>query len=455
MTPAGGTIVMAGGLVTLEVPPGAVSAPVNITVMPATNAPSSELLAPGSAVAVRPAGLAFARPVTVSINLSAIALPQGVQRNELRVHQVQGAAWDVVPGSTLSPDGTIASVSLTTVPTLGLVALPVTDVLLAATRENLLVGDSLQLGALALHASTDTLPMRPIAWASTDTSVASVTTTGLVRALRQGTATITARAGAATATRTLTIAPSVAPLFSDSFESGDFSRRENGASWISTPWMDVTTRIAHTGSRAARFLQGDSREWAELRFGGLPRSTEVFMQFWLYMPSGTEVPSVGPRIRVLGTRNDKFFRLWGTTDEMYGANPGNKLGASIWGDGSGDGGVGTEYEFTPDQGPQWGMGEGPDPKPLAPLVTDANRGRWVRVRIRCRASGADNRSGVIQLWLDDRLVLNRTDLHTYPPGGVPGGFTHGYLLGWANNGFQPGQYTYVDDVWISAQGFPP
>src|SRR5690606_21939126 len=96
------------------------------------------------------------------------------------------------------------------------------------------------------------------------------------------------------------------------------------------------------------------------------------------------------------------------------------------------------------------MGQGPAPIPaLVPFIIDANKGRWVQVRIRARVSGADNRSGVIQMWADGVLVGNDTALHNYPPNGENNFYVNGYLLGWANSGFLPGQMMYIDDVTIS------
>ena len=463
VSPAGGSVAFAGGLVRLTVPPGAVSSNILVTASPATDAPASALLTSGSSWSFSPGNMTFSKPVTVTVNVSALTLPAGVRGRELRLHRANGSSWELVPGSAVAVDGSTVTANVMQLSTLGLLALPVTSILIATPRDSIAVGGTMQVVAVARSATADTLPDRPVTWTSGAPGIAAVSTSGMVTGIAPGRAGITATSGAVTVTDSITVVappPPVVPgvpaaqVFTDGFESGDFSQRQNGVSWVGTSWMDVTTTVARTGSRSARFRQGDSREWSELRFGGLPRLPEVFLQFYLYMPSGAEQPSLGPRVRVLGSRNDKFFRLWGTDDAMYAAAPGNKVGASLWGNGT-DGSVGQEYEYTPDTGPQWGMGEGLNPVPRVPFVTDANRGRWVRIRIHCKVSGPDNRSGVIQMWADNTLLITSTRLQTYPPGGSPNSYTHGYLLGWANNGFQPGQYMYVDDVSITATAFPP
>lgn len=462
VTPLGGTISLAGGRVHLTVPPNAVSSKIMITASAAESTPAADLLAGGSAISFSPVGIAFAQPVTLTVDLSSFTMPPGVRRHELRLHRTSGAGWEIVPGSSINPAGTTASASLTTLPMLAVIGLPVTSVLITKPGSRITVGGTMQLSGLARAADGDTLAERSIVWTSSAPDIASVSTAGLVTGIAPGRVGITATSGASSMTDSIAVTAVAAPaplppplpqVFADGFETGDLLRRQNGVSWVSTPWTDVTSNVARTGTRSARYRQGESGTWGELRFGGLPNMPEVFLQFYLYMPSGTEIPSLGPRVRVLGSRNDKFFRLWGSNDAMYGALPGNKVGASIWGDGT-DGSVGQEHQYTPDNGAQWAIGEGSTTSTRTPLVIDANRGRWVRIRIRCKVSGPDNRSGVIQMWADDTLLINRTSLQTYPPGGLPNGYTHGYILGYANNGFQPGQFMYVDDVSISASAFP-
>ena len=328
----------------------------------------------------------------------------------------------------------------------------VASVSVALNASALTVGQATQATATTRDASNAVLTGRIIVWSSSNTAVATVSATGVVTAVAAGTATITATSEGKSGSATVLVASSTATtLFADGFESGALSFTQSGIAWISNAWVDVTTVIAHAGGRAARFRQGESTNFAELRFGGLPNLPEAFIQFYLYLPSGTESPSVGPKVLVLGGRNDKFFRLWGNTDSDYGVLPGDKVGASLWGDGQ-DGGLGIEYMYAPPTGAQWGMGEGPTPMRTL-FVTDANRGRWVRMRIHAKVASAANNDGVVQIWADDILILSNTALHSYPGAGAPNTFTTGYLLGWANNGFQAGQYTYIDDVVISRGGF--
>lgn len=245
--------------------------------------------------------------------------------------------------------------------------------------------------------------------------------------------------------------PASGQLFTDTFESGGFSTRQNGVWWSSTPWAEVTNAIAHTGSKSVRFRQGESREWAEMRFSGLPRMPEVFVQFYLYMPSGLEQPYVGPRVTVPNNHgNDKFFRLWGGNPESI------RYGASTWDANDGTSSLGIEYRYN-DGHEMWLMGEGVAgiPKLRGFIGSPAYQGRWVEVRIRCKVASPANNDGVIQVWIDRTLALNATALASYAWGGVANYFEDGYLLGWANNGFPTGQNMYLDDFTVSATSFPP
>jgi hypothetical protein len=246
-------------------------------------------------------------------------------------------------------------------------------------------------------------------------------------------------------------------VFRDDFESGDFSHRQNGVHW-GVESVDVTVNISHSGTKSARFLEGDHRPWSELRFAGLANPTEVYLQYYLYLPSGSESPSVGPKAKIIGPGNDKFFRLWGGSYSERSYT--NQVGASTWGDGSGvDGTLGGEYlRSLPGEGNQMNLDQIRDGTQKVPFFKDANRGRWLQIRIRVKEATSANNDGVLQIWVDGSLVINWTDLDNgdiYSTGPNVHGFTEGYILGWANNSWPVGQVVYLDDFVITTGGFGP
>jgi hypothetical protein len=320
-------------------------------------------------------------------------------------------------------------------------------------------GDTVRFSAQATW-STGRTTLPPVTYSTTGGTVTSTgrytapATTGTYRVVVEhsggtlrDTAVVTVQGEAAPPNQS-----GVTVLFRDGFETGDFSHRQGNVRWTSTPWVDVTSDIAHNGIRSARFRQGASKNWGELRFGGLPQVPEVFIQFHLYQPNGQESPFLGPRVRVpVDGMNDKFFRLW---SGPYN-NSHIKYGASTWGAG-GVGRLGTEF-MRNDGTRMQGMGQGGSAFALSPkppfIGAEAYLGRWVSVRIRCRVSSPANNNGVIQIWLDDQLVADRQGLPSFSFDGIGNFFESGYLLGWANSGFQAGQHMYIDDVVISTGGF--
>jgi hypothetical protein len=326
---------------------------------------------------------------------------------------------------------------------------------------SLAAGASQQFGVTASW-STGATTVPPVTWSASGGTVSSTGayvapsaagTYQVIVAHTNGTVRDTAVVTVAGATTSSSTGAQV--LFSDDFESGDFTKVQNGTRWSSTPWVDVTTSIGHAQSRhSARLRQGESTNWGEMRFEPLPNVPEVFIEFLLYQPSGTESPFVGPKVRA--TRdgyNDKFFRLWGGADATQSPI---SYGASTWGI-NGVGNLGTEFRRN-DGTKMWGMGEGGTGFDGAsnrfPLIgASAYLGKWTRIRIHAKVASAANNDGIIKIWLDDSQVYNRTNLPSYSITGVSNFFSGGYLLGWSNTGFQAGQYMYIDDVVVSTGGF--
>jgi uncharacterized protein YjdB len=82
---------------------------------------------------------------------------------------------------------------------------PVASVEVAAPATRLIVGGTLQLAAAARTSSGEVLNGRPIAWSSSDTTVATVTQAGLVRAHAPGAVIVRAASEGRTGQATLTV----------------------------------------------------------------------------------------------------------------------------------------------------------------------------------------------------------------------------------------------------------
>src|SRR5439155_788178 len=128
--------------------------------------------------------------------------------------------------ATVSPSGQVTGVAPGTAPitatsegksgtaTLTVTSVPVASVSLSPATANIRVGQTMQLTATPKDSAGNTLTGRTVTWASSNTSVASVSGSGLVTSVVAGTATLTATSegkdGSAVVTVTLVPVASVA-----------------------------------------------------------------------------------------------------------------------------------------------------------------------------------------------------------------------------------------------------
>ncbi len=110
--PGGGTVQLAGGQATLEIPAGSVAAQTMITAVPATGLPSGgPPVVPGTAWDFGPDGTVFAQPVRMTIRYDPANLPPGTVESNLRIHKLvdgtyrqQGAGMVDLVNRTVSAD---------------------------------------------------------------------------------------------------------------------------------------------------------------------------------------------------------------------------------------------------------------------------------------------------------------------------------------------------------------
>ncbi len=91
--PEGGRLEFLSGRVVVDVPAGALTESVELTVEPVANAPGSPRLVAGTAYDLGPDGLQFAQPVTLTIAYEDSDLPFGVRGEELRLYKALGQGW--------------------------------------------------------------------------------------------------------------------------------------------------------------------------------------------------------------------------------------------------------------------------------------------------------------------------------------------------------------------------
>jgi hypothetical protein len=226
--------------------------------------------------------------------------------------------------------------------------------------------------------------------------------------------------------------------------------------------------VAYDGGSHVFRINMASKAAGEIRFSGLPELGDVCIEQHVYMPSGTEAPHVGDLLTAVedgSSSNDKLFRLYGayqpsTADYsvLYGAStwPITKRGPAY---------IGTEYLRTTSVTPYAYNGTGEQgsyfgSKNRQPaggfLGAAAYAGTWTRLRVRCTVATAANNDGVLQIWVNDTLVLSRTNMPTYAGlfgPGVHNAFRSGYLWGFQNNAARPSGRLYLDNIRFSTGGF--
>ncbi|HVZ76717.1 MAG TPA: hypothetical protein VG818_01905 [Gemmatimonadaceae bacterium] len=98
---SGGVVQTADQRVTLNVPAGAVSKDVVISVTPVSNPTNDEHVAANSVYQFGPEGTQFAQPVTLKLAYDSTALPAGTDPASLRISTFVNGAWQVVDNITV------------------------------------------------------------------------------------------------------------------------------------------------------------------------------------------------------------------------------------------------------------------------------------------------------------------------------------------------------------------
>ncbi len=357
------------------------------------------------------------------------------------------------------------------VATVTVAAPPVATVAVTPGSASLAVGGTADLDAVARDAAGRTLTGRAVTWATSNPAVATVSGTGLVTGVAGGTATITATSEGKSGTAPVTVSapPAGASLaFQDGFESGTVAASQGGYGWLgyraaSGEGVSVSRDVARSGGYSMKFTYAGNTNLcadgsAEQRFTLGENLPEVWMEYYVYLPSGTDGkgakfvhrrPVCAAESDPNGTvSNNKFFALWGTSYDVRAGSGGVKVAAEYRRTskaGEGDsylyGTWCTDTLLCSDWGHPGGLWD--------PAFTDALRGRWVQVRIHAKV--ADSKAaanGMLQMWFDGALRVNMQGLDLAPNAGGDRWFRNGYLMGWANSGFDQTTALYVDDFQI-------
>ena len=190
-------------------------------------------------------------------------------------------------GETKSPTDTPVATTDTPVAT--------TVTLSAATLSFSSLEDTQQLTATVRDQNGATMSGTPVTWVSAASNVASVSSTGLVTAVADGTATVTATLGSATGTASVTVATTDTPVATTvtlsaatlSFSSLEDTqqltatvRDQNGATMSGTPvtWVSAASNVASVSSTGLVTAVADGTATVTATLGSATGTASVTVQ---------------------------------------------------------------------------------------------------------------------------------------------------------------------------------
>lgn len=315
------------------------------------------------------------------------------------------------------------------------------------------VGDSYQLNALVKDATGNEVPDAELTWKSSNTSRATITSSGVVSALAEGSVSFTATSGSSSDDSQVTVAQesdgggggsSGTPIFFDDFEGGDRSLTANGVRWSGSTsnaygGVNMSTANPRSGTHSLR-LRYDGAPlgtdgFAEQGFridGGL---SEVYFEYYLHVPANYFH-------RVDYPTNNKLFRVW--------QDKSNSNTFSIT----------TEYELTSacagcskhrmiaEQ--TGGKTIENNPNPLIGPNGHIVIGEWNQIRFGFKAaSGLGKADGFYRMWVNGVLVSELANFEFWNKKGLPETLIEaGYLMGWSNSGWNEDTEFFVDDFKV-------
>jgi hypothetical protein len=326
------------------------------------------------------------------------------------------------------------------------------------------VGDSYQLSGVVKDAAGSEVSGAELAWSSSNTSLATITSSGVVSALAKGTVKFTATSGSASDDSQVTVAEESdggtggggggggdgTPIFSDDFESGDRTHTENGMKWSGAKGGNGGVSMPGGFGRnesqySLRFRYGatdsGTDSFAEQSFRGLDTS-EMWVEYWLFIPANFkhrhDLPGNNKlmQLNYTGSKSQiltlEYQRQSDTSSSMrrFLSTSKHLDGTKNWP---------TTDRNTPDF-----IGPNGHIKP----------GQWSQIRVHYKASsGADIYDGRAEIFVNGTLV-HGLDWAFWDPT-YKGQINGGYLMGWANSGFDEQTEFFIDDfkVWTSNPGW--
>ena len=282
---------------------------------------------------------------------------------------------------------------------------PVATVTVSPAAPSVQVGATVQLSAVPRDASGNVLTGRTITWASSNSSLATVSASGLVTALVAGSVTISASCGGVTGTATVTVNPPASPttIFSEDFESGSLSKWNESNSTTQAIITDATA--AHSGSKFMRMtygINGGDAAWLNkyLPQGNRQLYVRYYARFSTNWAGGTKLVAlrgapVGNPAGALGRAgicpNGKDSFTADLVTEFGGGDTYPSKFYLYWQD-----------MWADSNGQCWGRyGPTPSTMPYFGPMPEMTKGVWHKIELTAKEnSSATAADGVVRMWID-------------------------------------------------------
>lgn len=254
-------------------------------------------------------------------------------------------------------------------------------------------------------------------------------------------------------------------IVSDSFESGDFSAPGSpGFKWSSvtpTPTSIVTATAlvfqttllnksapetsqweAKSGEHALRFLYPAGEDWVEQRFALSEPQPEIWMSFWLRVPTNYAHPKVKG-----ASDNQKLFTVW--MDGYSNKGEGSTVGMEFRGSGGG-----SSYFYGKVSRGDYHVA-GSDQGRFQFIQIPNDLGRWMHLVVHVASETSTGaKDGVMEVWRKwegDSSYIKTHDLKSQPIklSSSVNGFSRGYLMGWANAPYPIDTEFLIDNFELS------
>lgn len=229
------------------------------------------------------------------------------------------------------------------------------------------------------------------------------------------------------------------PLHSEDFENATIpSDSSDGFRWTDKANVSIIEDPTESNNHAAEFLfegtpTGDA--WSELRFdlGGLYK--EVWVRHRLYIPENyyhRDSPS---------SDNNKGFYLW---SGQYNNGADVLVSASWWPLDDGSTRMMGNWKTNSETSKHY------NDEVLSGIIVDrgTDLGQWHDIVIRVRVADPSMSNGALQVWKNNSPVWSDASIENYAADSSQNGMEKGYLLGWANSGFDEDTKILVDDFII-------